>query len=55
MEYDVEEIVFFPETVTTICESGLMLRQGINKNEVVLVPKKVEKKGFFEKLFYFFK
>jgi len=55
MEYDVEEIVFFPESANTICESGLMLYQGINKNEVVLVPKKVEKKGFFEKLFHFFK
>ena len=55
IEYDVEEIVFFPETATVICESGLMLHRGINKNEVVLVPKKVEKKGFFEKLFHFFK
>ena len=50
-----EEIVFFPETVETICESGLMLNQGINKQEVVIVPKKIKKIGFFEKLFHFFK
>ena len=43
------------ETCTNICESGLKLIQGINKQEVVIVPRKLEKKGFFEKLFHFFK
>ena len=38
-----------------ICESGLKLVQGINKQEVVIVPRKLEKKGFFERLFHFFK
>ena len=38
-----------------VCESGLKLVQGINKQEVVIVPKKLEKKGFFERLFHFFK
>ena len=38
-----------------ICESGLKLTQGINKREVAIVPKKLEKKGFFEKLFHLFK
>ena len=28
--------------------------QGHNKNEILLVPKKIENKGFFEKFFNFF-
>ena len=43
------------ESCINICESGLKLIQGINKQEVVIVPRKLEKKGFFEKLFHFFK
>ena len=42
------------ESCANICESGLKLIQGINKQEVVIVPRKLEKKGFFEKLFHFF-
>ena len=38
-----------------ICEIGYNLNKGFNKQEVVIIPKKVEKKGFFEKLFHFFK
>ena len=38
-----------------ICQIGRRLNNGFNKQEVVLVPKKVAKKGFFEKLFHFFK
>ena len=33
---------------------GQNLSNGLNKQEVMLVPKKIEKKGFFEKLFHFF-
>jgi len=55
LEYDVEEILFFPEKVATICESGLILDKGNNKQEVVMVPKKKKTTGFFEKLFHFFK
>ena len=40
---------------TNICECGLKLAQGINKQEVVIIPRKLERKGFFERLFYFFK
>ena len=40
---------------TNICECGLKLVQGINKQEVAIIPRKLEKKGFFERLFYFFK
>jgi len=38
-----------------ICQTGHKLNNGFNKQEVVLVPKKIEKKGFFEKLFHLFK
>ena len=43
------------KSYTNICESGLKLIQGINKQEVAMVPRKLEKKGFFERLFHFFK
>ena len=39
----------------SICELGKDLVSGTNKQEVVLIPKKLKKKGFFEKLFHFFK
>ena len=38
-----------------VCESGLKLIKGINKQEVAIIPRKLEKKGFFERLFHFFK
>ncbi len=50
-----EEIDFFEESIINICQSGLRLTQGINKQEVLFVPKKIEKKGLFERLFYLFK
>lgn len=37
-----------------ICEAGLSLAEGANKQEVVVIPKKLEKKGFFERLFHLF-
>ena len=37
-----------------ICESGLKLRMGLNEQEVVIIPKKQIKRGFFENLFHFF-
>ncbi len=37
-----------------ICESGVRVVQGINKQEVVTIPKIIEKKGFFERLFHLF-
>jgi len=43
------------ETNLGICESAAKVSQGINKREVVLVPKKQLKVGFFEKLFHFFR
>ena len=50
-----KDIDLLDETCANICESGLKLAQGINKQEVVIIPKKLEKKGFFERLFHFFK
>jgi hypothetical protein len=38
-----------------ICEKGKEVVEGINKQEVVSIPKIVEKTGFFERLFHFFK
>ena len=37
------------------CERGRDIIKGINKQEVVLVPKELKKKGFFERLFHLFK
>ena len=43
------------ETSENICQSGFKLFMGLNNHEVVVVPKKQIKLGFFEKLFHFFK
>ena len=48
------DINFLEETLEDICQSGFKFIKGINKQEVVVVPKKQLKQGFFEKLFYFF-
>ena len=37
-----------------ICSVGLSLVEGGNKQEVVIIPKKLEKKGFFDRLFHIF-
>ena len=49
-----EEIDLLDETIADICGSALKLNKRINKQEVVIVPKKPNKIGFFEKLFLFF-
>ena len=46
---------FLEETLEDICQSGFKLVSGLNKQEVVVVPKKQKKQGFFEKLFHLFK
>ena len=38
-----------------ICEQGKSIVKGINKQEVVSIPREPKRKGFFEKLFHFFK
>ena len=50
-----DAIDFLEETAEDICQSGFKYRLGLNKQEVVMVPKKLIKEGFFEKLFHFFK
>ena len=45
----------FIDKEKNICEYAKDIVQGINKQEVVSIPKELEKKGFFEKLFHFFK
>ena len=49
------DIDFIDETDADICHSGFKLVTGLNKQEVVVIPKKQIKQGFFEKLFHFFK
>ena len=49
------DIDFLEETLEDICQSGFKLRAGLNKQEVVVIPKRQIKQGFFEKLFHFFR
>ena len=49
------DIDFLEEATKDICQSGFKLASGLNKQEVVVVPKKLVKQGFFENLFHFFK
>ena len=49
------DIDFLEETLENICWSGLRLILDPNKQEVVMVPKKSIKQGFFEKLFHIFR
>ena len=48
------EINFFEESNRQICESGLNFISAKNNYEVNIVPKKLKKTGFFEKLFHLF-
>ena len=45
----------FVDNKKSICELGKDIVNGKNKQEVVLIPKEPKKKGFFERLFHFFK
>ena len=49
------DIDLLEETIDDICRSGFKLGEGLNKQEVKVIPKKQTKQGFFEKLFHFFK
>ena len=56
-----EKILFFhqidllDEETEDICQSGRNINEEPSKQEVVIIPKKQIKQGFFEKLFHFFK
>ena len=52
--YFPNDIDFVEETLENICQSGFKFQMGLNKQEVVVIPKKQIKQGFFEKLFHFF-
>jgi len=45
----------FKNDVKILCEKGKKVVEGINKQEVVSIPRTIKKKGFFEKLFHFFR
>ena len=49
------DIDFLEETSKDICQSGFKFITELNKQEVVVVPKRQIKQGFFEKLFHFFR
>ena len=48
------EIDLLEETEEDICEAAFRLSTGLNKQEVVIIPKKQIKQGFFVKFFNFF-
>tara|TARA_B110000027_G_scaffold118445_1_gene130445 strand:- start:93 stop:1202 length:1110 start_codon:yes stop_codon:yes gene_type:complete len=48
------DIDFLEETLEDICQSGFKFITELNKQEVVMIPKRHTKQGFFEKLFHFF-
>ena len=48
-------IIFHAENNKETCHSGFKIIRGLNKQEVVIIPKKTIKVGFFERLFHLFK
>ena len=48
------DIDLLEESVEDICKSALKQTERLNTQEVVIIPKKQSKKGFFEKFFHFF-
>jgi len=53
--YFSNNINFLGETSEDICQSGFKFIKRLNKQEVVVIPKKQIKHGFFEKFFHFFR
>jgi hypothetical protein len=45
----------FKNIEKNICQRGKDIVEGINKQEVVSIPKTIKKTGFFEKLFHLFR
>ena len=45
---------FFKDEKGELSEKALKLKDGLNVNEVILVPKNIKNKGFFEKFFQLF-
>ena len=49
------DLDFLEESLEDICQSGFKFITDLSKREVVVVPKKQIKHGFFEKFFHFFR
>ncbi len=49
------EINFFDENSTLVCDSGYKFIKAYKPYEISVVPKKIGKYGFFEKVFNYFK
>ena len=49
------DVDFLEETLEDICQSAFKFISEPNKQEVVVIPKKSTKQGFFEKLFHLFR
>ena len=45
---------FFTENTTELSSMAYKLKNGLNDNEVILIPKNIENKSFFEKFFQLF-
>ena len=45
---------YFEDDLSELSEMIYRIKSGQNQNEVDLVPKNIEKKGFFEKFFQLF-
>ena len=50
-----KDIDFLEETLEDICQCGSKFEAGLNKQEVLVIPKKQIKQGFFEMLFHLFR
>lgn len=50
-----DEIDIYKDQDFNIYDCGNFINSGSNPNEVILVPEKMSKMGFFEKLFHFFR
>jgi len=50
-----KDIDFLEESLEDICQSGFRFISEPNELEVLIVPKKTIKHGFFEKLFHLFR
>ncbi len=48
------EMNFFEENSETICISGYNFNKKNHNHEVKIIPKKIKKYGFFERLFHIF-
>ena len=46
--------IFFDDHDNELSSVAYKLKNGLNHNEVILVPKNIENKGFFEKFFQLF-